>query len=240
MNSPLYMIELFPDPEALIRFAETQGINRREDEDLGYVTHAWLNALFGEHAPKPFRLLQDRHNRKAPRLLGFTQSSGAELAEHARAFASALAMQVCRLDREIPAKAMPNEWRAGRLLGFELLACPITRRGANEDDVYRRHRRACDVNGTTPNTRADLYRDWLIRQFGNSCRLEEYRLEAFRTQRMLRKSNARTPNAFLAPRALFAGNLEIIDDQAFAALLARGVGRHRAFGFGMLLLRPAS
>jgi CRISPR system Cascade subunit CasE len=25
---------------------------------------------------------------------------------------------------------------------------------------------------------------------------------------------------------------------AFRALLARGVGRHRAFGFGMLLLRP--
>ena len=28
--------------------------------------------------------------------------------------------------------------------------------------------------------------------------------------------------------------------EAFARLLARGVGRHRAFGFGMLLLRPAS
>jgi len=28
------------------------------------------------------------------------------------------------------------------------------------------------------------------------------------------------------------------DPTGFAALLARGVGRHRAFGFGMLLLRP--
>jgi CRISPR system Cascade subunit CasE len=37
----------------------------------------------------------------------------------------------------------------------------------------------------------------------------------------------------------FEGELQVADAAAFAALLARGVGRHRAFGFGMLLLRPS-
>ena len=35
------------------------------------------------------------------------------------------------------------------------------------------------------------------------------------------------------------GVLTITDGGAFASLLARGVGRHRAYGYGMMLLRPA-
>jgi CRISPR system Cascade subunit CasE len=32
--------------------------------------------------------------------------------------------------------------------------------------------------------------------------------------------------------------LEVTEPETFAVGLARGIGRHRAFGFGMLLLRP--
>lgn len=41
------------------------------------------------------------------------------------------------------------------------------------------------------------------------------------------------------PEALMRGTLRVADPHAFAQLLARGVGRHAAFGYGMLLLRPA-
>ena len=41
-----------------------------------------------------------------------------------------------------------------------------------------------------------------------------------------------------SPDATLQGTLAVVDSGAFQALLARGVGRHRAFGFGMLLLRP--
>jgi CRISPR system Cascade subunit CasE len=40
------------------------------------------------------------------------------------------------------------------------------------------------------------------------------------------------------PDAVMRGNLIVSDPAAFAQLLARGIGRHRAYGFGMLLLRP--
>lgn len=39
--------------------------------------------------------------------------------------------------------------------------------------------------------------------------------------------------------AELVGVLEVVDADAFQALLARGIGRHRAFGYGMLLLSPA-
>jgi CRISPR system Cascade subunit CasE len=41
------------------------------------------------------------------------------------------------------------------------------------------------------------------------------------------------------PNVVLEGTLRVTDADAFRALLARGVGRHRAFGFGMLLLRRA-
>ena len=40
------------------------------------------------------------------------------------------------------------------------------------------------------------------------------------------------------PEVYLDGTLEITDSEAFNAMIARGLGRHRAFGFGMLLLRP--
>ena len=36
------------------------------------------------------------------------------------------------------------------------------------------------------------------------------------------------------------GTMTVTDPAAFAQLLAHGVGRHRAYGYGMLLLRPAN
>jgi CRISPR system Cascade subunit CasE len=38
---------------------------------------------------------------------------------------------------------------------------------------------------------------------------------------------------------VFDGALEVTEPGTFASSLTRGIGRHRAFGFGMLLLRPA-
>ncbi|MDD4944986.1 MAG: type I-E CRISPR-associated protein Cas6/Cse3/CasE [Rhodoferax sp.] len=37
---------------------------------------------------------------------------------------------------------------------------------------------------------------------------------------------------------MLAGQMRVTDPQAFAQLLANGLGRHRTFGFGLLLLRP--
>jgi len=41
------------------------------------------------------------------------------------------------------------------------------------------------------------------------------------------------------PQALLKGVLTVKESNTFNRLLARGIGRHRAFGYGMLLLKPA-
>ena len=40
------------------------------------------------------------------------------------------------------------------------------------------------------------------------------------------------------PDAVMRGNITVTDSDAFTRLLSHGIGRHRAYGYGMLLLRP--
>jgi CRISPR system Cascade subunit CasE len=102
--------------------------------------------------------------------------------------------------------------------------------------------------------REAVYEDWLAARMGEAAALRTARLVAQRDARLWRRGE---PGPGAASRmhgraragqgarrvigrreAVFEGELAVGDPAAFAALLARGVGRHRAFGFGMLLLRP--
>ena len=86
-------------------------------------------------------------------------------------------------------------------------------------------------------TREAVYLDWLTERLGSTVRLDRAacRLARFRRIRVARGN--RGPEG---PDATIHGTLIVTDPVSFAALLARGVGRHRAYGYGMLLLRPPS
>jgi CRISPR system Cascade subunit CasE len=84
--------------------------------------------------------------------------------------------------------------------------------------------------------REDVYVGWLRREFqrGGASRLESGWLAEFRRDRMRRAHGAKVER----PNAVLEGTLSVQHPAGFRALLTRGLGRHRAFGFGMLLLRP--
>lgn len=94
-------------------------------------------------------------------------------------------------------------------------------------------------------SREAVYADWLKRQFGAAADLHEVRLIEFKLSSVLRQGAAqaegtRPKRPVPGPDATFNGVLQVRESDAFAALVARGIGRHRAFGFGMLLLKPAA
>lgn len=100
--------------------------------------------------------------------------------------------------------------------------------------------------------RAEIYRSWLAARLEPAASLEMARLISTRDALLWRRgipqggpalSMYDRPRLSHAGRsalgrreAVFEGTLRVGDPAAFASLLARGVGRHRAFGFGMLLL----
>lgn len=244
-GEPFYMIELSPNPGALIRYAQAHGFNRRADEDLGYAVHAWLADFFGNAAPKPFRLLYDRGQKRPARVFAYSNFCGSELAERAASFASPLAAQVCDCRNPLPDKPMPSHWRNSRQLGFEVLACPVARQGNQEKDVFLR-RVEQRLPDDPPPSREQAYRAWLEKQLGLAASLDDFSLQGLQLVRVLRRrqpqgdSRERTAPFLQRPQALMRGVLTVRDGAAFEALLRRGIGRHRAFGYGMLLLRPAS
>ena len=84
-----------------------------------------------------------------------------------------------------------------------------------------------------------------MRQFNDySVTVDSIRLSGFRLAKQVRQTQSRdgkrTTSTLVRPQALLEGYLTVQEPDEFTSLLKRGIGRHRAFGYGMILLRPAS
>jgi CRISPR system Cascade subunit CasE len=192
--------------------------------------------MFGAHAPRPFRWFSARNE-----VLGYSRSPKAELEAHARAFASPQAWAALVAD-SLASKPMPDAWRVGQRLQLEVLTCPVSRKDGHEKDVFLR---ALDRHGEQTPSRGEVYVDWFRRQWADAVRLEHVELTGFSRRRLLRRGQRssggemRRSAAIERPTALFTAIAQIRDAEEFGRLTARGLGRHRAFGLGMVLLRPA-
>lgn len=239
--APLHMLQIRLSSRELARAARRQGIPATVD-DLGYQVHGILAALFGDLAPKPFQATAAGRGSQVL-VLGYGAAGAQALEEHADAFALP---EDLRCLQSLDSKVMPATWAEGRRLGFEVLACPVVRtssatehrKAGAEVDAFLA---ACDRHeGEEDLRRVAVYREWLAAQLDPAARLVTADLQQFQRVKLYRRTQGsdRRGKALERPQALFQGELEVADGAAFARLLARGVGRHRAFGYGMLLLRP--
>lgn len=239
----LHLLKLQPDMIRLGRWARDHSLlPARGDEDLGYVLHALLAAAFGELAPKPFLLQRDASRPAA--LLAYSAQEPDALRDHTASFAEPDALAALGMDGLV-AKAMPERFAVGRRLGFAVRVRPTVRtdKDGQRDKVREVDAFLAAVTGTKPGAgpaRGVVYHDWLAqRLLAGGAEPELLTLDNFRLSDVLRRGKGRILRSQSGPDAAFTGVLRVQDPDAFAALLGRGVGRHRAFGYGMLLLRPA-
>lgn len=266
-RQPLRMVQLELDAPSLARHARLDHLPL-ERLDTGYLVHHGLRALFGAQGPQPFAvdpgLIPGQHRDRRIVVLGYGREDATTLRAHADAFASPQAFAACAWDRVVD-KALPS-FRVGSMVGFAVRTCPTVRvakavainrtdhgrrmcQAGDEIDAFVARCAAADPDGHggARLDRADVYNDWLVAQLerhGGARMVDKSRLGAFHLHRRFRRTQlgpgqdrqGRTP---ILPDAVLEGTLEVTDSDKFTALLARGVGRHRAFGYGMLLLRPA-
>jgi len=246
MNDALYMIELNFNLEKLIRFARNNGIMDKRDEDFGYCAHAWLSSAFGKLAPKPFRFFNtSRRGRRmgsGARMYIYTTNSPKGLKKHARTYAAPSTISAVDINDLDNAKKMPEKWEKGQRVGFEALVLPVTRKDNKEKDIFLRRLEA-ENDDDNPVTREKAYIQWLEKQLLGAAKLGNSRLESYRLTNILRRSRANGSKksnllSVRRPQALIKGELRVLEGERFSKLLARGVGRHRAFGYGMFLLKP--
>ncbi|MEC5293084.1 MULTISPECIES: type I-E CRISPR-associated protein Cas6/Cse3/CasE [unclassified Aurantimonas] len=263
--SPLHLIRLPVLMQRFARFAAERNIGWSEGRgrdgraqtlsfDEGLALHHLLTETFGRAVLQPFRLLVAQGAERAS-LYAYSTSTGAALADAARTFASPEADGIC--DPELlESKVMPDIWRKGQRLGFDVRIRPVSRllkplpkskgeafrKGAEIDVFLAEALRLLPTEAGDDGTmqaagrnREVVYNDWLAARLGASAVLEAgtTRLAHFRRSRIVR--TAKGPDG---PDAILQGTLTVLDPDMFTEKLAKGIGRHRAYGYGMLLLRP--
>lgn len=235
------LMRLQPDSVALAAWATRHGV-LSPDGDYGYALHGLLSAAFGEQAPRPFRYMGNKQG-----LLAYTLENLETLRQHA-SLATPDVARALGLDA-LDARPFPSAWKDGQTLGFEVRVRPVVRaKDGRERDAFLHAADAIPVaEGDGITQRTLIYGDWLAKHFAvdGAAKIIQAQMEEFRLTRVLRKAGIgengkRKSHAVTGPDAVFKGQLQVGNPDAFARLLARGVGRHRAFGFGMLLLKPAS
>jgi len=236
----LLLLHTVPDPNALIHWA-TRKHWLSPDGDLGYALHALLAEAFGGQPPTPFRYMYEQG------LLAYSNVDENDLVRRIDK-APPGTKQILGLDR-LRLKPFPDAWPGGKRLGFEVRIRPIIRTNkGRERDLYQyRMEQQADEPGERPQTREIVYRDWLDARLtaSNAARVTSATMHGFTLRQVVRRpqNNAngseRKPRGVTGPDALFRGELQVDDPAAFCELVSRGIGRHRAFGYGMLLLRPA-
>lgn len=235
----LLMLHIAPDPNALTHWA-TRKHWLSSDGDFGYALHALLAEAFDGQPPTPYRYMDEQG------LLAYSEESEAELRRRIDG-APHQVRRVLGLER-LKLRPFPAEWPSGKRLGFEVRVRPVIRtKVGKERDLYQFHmeQRGQDSSEVRP-TREALYREWLEQRLesDNAARLLGATMQGFALRQVIRRpqrsdaNELRKPTGVTGPDALFCGELVVEDSAAFSRLLARGIGRHRAFGYGMLLLLP--
>ena len=247
--APLYLLHTQPDQRLL-----TTWMVRHRTSDPGEALHGLLRAAFGAHAPQPFRYLDEQRG-----LLAYTaldaQAMAAQVALADPLAAQTLGLGACSAHDGYRLRPFPTQWAQGQELGFELRLRPTVRSGQKEQDAFVHAVTLAGGPQGAPVDRQAVYAQWLhehlaVREgaarqpWQGAIELLDVRLSAFIRSKVVRRTQpapgqSRKGRAIEGPDATLTGRLRVADPDAFAQLLARGVGRHRAYGFGMLLLQRA-
>ena len=255
---PLNMVSLDLDPRALIIW----GHKRRISSDTGYLVHAASRQIFGELGPQPFFVQNERD-----RVLGYTQADEEQLRGKLAAATDDPFLRAVFDFPEICVRPMPDEWHSGRRYRFSVFCRPTVRHSCDlegqtdrqvkaESDVWLRKTyndwKAAGKPGTLNAFRQlhkheieMTYLQWLESRLRTGARLENAIVAGSRSTGVTARGGSTHSGAPFSsarrscPETTFTGTLVVEDPAAFDRLIRHGVGRHTAFGFGMLLLRAA-
>jgi CRISPR system Cascade subunit CasE len=261
--SPLHFVRLPLSIPALGRWAadrnlgwsvrrSTKGQERDAGLDEGRALHHLLTESFGPRVLHPFRLFV-APQAKQGHVYAYSRSDQAQLLEVAQACAMPETHAVFDL-QGLATKTMPESWRVGQRIGFEIRIRPVSRllkplpysggafaKGAELDafliEALRRFPSDSASQETmlqAGRTREVVYTDWLAQKLADSATL----VPGVRLTRFERDRAARKGPSIEGPDAILQGDLIISHSKRFQELLAGGIGRHKAYGYGMMLLRP--
>ena len=258
----LYLTKFLIETRALMKLRRLLNIPP-EMMDLGYLVHCGISQTFHGSSPRVFAVMdQDlRMNPKSnehPRytqVLGYTTESASALVGHARTYAEPDVLDLFDLD-QIKSKPLPQDWPVGHILEFRIKMCPVIRIWRETNGAKRQVERdawlakvkveeeTTEIGNRVP-CREIVYNEWFkaLIERSRSVSLLQSHVVGFKLDSLVRKTRSDTDRnqskRLDRPVVIIQGVLRVQDPESFNELLLRGIGRHKSFGFGMLLLKPA-
>ncbi|MBC7165497.1 MAG: type I-E CRISPR-associated protein Cas6/Cse3/CasE [Roseovarius sp.] len=237
----LHLVELRLSLPALHRWAGQRNIGRGLFDE-GLVLHHLLGETFGPAVLQPFRLLVAPRARTGT-LYAYSAIPARDLRATVALSIGPAETEVVSLDALRSIERPEATWQEGMRLGFDLKSRPTVRLASPLEGRDMQFAKGAELDAFLSETlrndharpREEVYLDWLAARLAPVAALERdcSRLHQFRRVRSLRGGRR-----VEGPEAVIHGTLTVCDPPGFARLLARGVGRHRSYGYGMLLLRP--
>ena len=241
-----HLIHYTMDMQKLTSWAHNRGINGERARDMGYVLHQLLSDLFGRKGIQPFRLFYNR-NRRPANLYGYSKKTAEELGQLAQEVGTPDSLDVIQPEA-LKSKPMPERLENGRLLGFDVRTRPVIRLGkeserrgipaplhrGSEIDLYDwLTRQNHEEKKETQREPLRVYQRWLSDRLEDCARIRRCKLASM-TQTQAWRGEQRSPTG---RDIVLHGAVEVSDSDRFNARLAEGIGRHKAYGYGMILLR---
>ena len=212
------------DAVSVAEWAKSSGIPRY---DIGYLAHAFMRRFFNDDSPQPFLPLKNA---------GCLCIEGV-LPEDAEIAVFEKSPDV--LSYSVEEITPPH---AGETVSFRVRLCPVMRNGSSgkevETDAFLVMLRRAEASGQTPPKRMQVYRQWAAGRFADCLNVSKTYIERYEQIRPCRRGalgHLGAPAA-IGWRPVIEVSMSgvVIDAERFAQLARRGIGRHKAFGFGYL------
>jgi len=241
MNEILCIVRIHFRRFGLIRLGDRilPGVSTK---DIGYLTHCALTGLWGSRSPRPFLILDQEERESVVPVLGYFQVPKTYLSNQQVIQLQEELLDLAKINAAIDvynmvdwssfqAKPLPNQWTPGRVYRFRVRCVPVQRIHGREMDIFPKFGR--------PQDRNRVYSSWIERQFSKygvsvlDCSMERFQLS---TQFRRTQGEHRKGVVFQSPDAIMSGVLRIEDPVGFSRLLCEGIGHHRGFGYGLVLI----
>ena len=237
----MHRTDLYLRASHLPQVRDEHGLSIRAS--TSYLVKCWLGELFGEEKPSSWRMQEQGELVKVSAYTGIDADA---LQAHAQVVAPPSKYSACEWDR---AASKPVPSYEG-LYVYRIHACPAVQKSSggsgrtlddktftwsagDELDVFLSE----IAKGNEQDSRETIYTKWLRDQFKmdqhdwgakiRSARVDQWRLST---------TTVRTGGVrhIKRPEVLFSGRIDVHDPECFARTLARGLGKLKAFGHGMI------
>jgi len=219
----------------LARYAAEQ---RHSDPDR--TAHCLVAESFGRRQmPKPF-VIKTRltEGKLKGTLLAYTSLTAEEL-QGAAARHQKLAHSTVLDPATIKTVRVPEEWSEGQSINFEVRIRP-TKRGSSRDTEHPKAEQDVYLGAPENASRMETYCHWLSELMRRQGALQAVPYTMVVAQLAMRKVKRQNSSKLTTgPDVTVVGTATIINPERMQSALSDGIGRHKGFGYGMLLLRPS-